>query len=512
MKRSSLFSCISWRSIGILTSLALLGATADAKEYIVKYRTSEGWGSVARQAAILDRHDEGRLVKINLPDRQSSIEALVALHTNPAVEYVVPNFKLSAYLKSVNLNPSALKSQWAIVKVEAEKAWNRAGNKGSRNVVVAVIDTGVDYRHSALAPNSVPGYNFPGSNSDPMDKTGSMNPGHGTHCAGIVGATGLVDGGTIGLSPEVSLMPLRFLTETGQGDLMDGIKAIDYAISKNVQVISASWGAAVPSSQAKPLVEAVDRAGKAGIVFVAAAGNDGKNNDSASYFPTNAGTDNIIAVSASGSGDAKPSWSNFGTANVDVAAPGENILSTLPGEKYGELSGTSMAAPLVSGLVALIRANDPSLTPYQIRALVQAAGDRVNIQVACDCRINAFNAMEIVKSKKMFVVPNSETIAKGATLQFSAPYGQAPFQFAVSNSQIASIDAQGLLTGNAEGDTTVTVTDSRGQTATSYKIHVGQPSGGGGGGGGGGGMEQCPFDPQTCQMLCQIMPNLPYCQ
>lgn len=508
---------ISWA----LKGLILLGTLAtvsqsQAAEYIVKYRSSALFMSLPSiNMRVMDSHNQAQLLKVSIPE-SGKMASLLKLYSNPNVEYIVPNIRLRTFLAPVDMSPTALRSQWAIAKVQAEKAWQRAGNKGSKSITVAVIDTGADYRHSALSPNMVSGYDFKEKDNDPMDKTGMQNPGHGTHCAGVVGATGLKDGGTIGLSPEVSVMPLRFLDENGGGDLMDGIKAIDYAIEKGVSVISASWGAKVSRSQAQPLIEAVERAGKAGIPFVVAAANDGANNDKAEYYPTNAGTDNTIAVAASGSADAKPSWSNYGRAKVHVSAPGEGIISTLPGEKYGDLSGTSMATPLVAGLVALLKAQDPALTPLELRSLLQASGDKVGIAVACDCRVNAFTAVDMILNKTMFVSPNALTIAKGETRAFTGVYGKAPFQFTSSNPAAATIDANGVLTAVTEGETTVAVTDSAGKSATSYKIYVGSPQSTPGDPGDpgdpGGDPGSCPIgDASLCEIACQIMPDLPFC-
>lgn len=498
-----------------LFSALVLAQGASAAEFIVKYRSTAFFsGFSADNMQVLDTHPEASLVKVRVPDG-TKLDAAIRLYSNTNVEYVVPNIKLRTFLQPQDLTPAALRSQYALAKVKAEEAWGRAGNKGSKQVVVAVIDTGVDYNHKALSPNMVPGYNFKNNNNDPMDKTGMQNPGHGTHCAGVIGATGLIDGGTIGLSPEVSIMPLRFLDENGGGDLMDGIKAIDWAIQNKAHVISASWGAKVPRSQAMPLIEAVERAGAAGIPFVVAAANDGKNNDTNEYYPTNAGTDNTIAVSASNASDAKPSWSNFGKAKVHVSAPGEGIISTIPKDKYSEMSGTSMATPLVAGLVAFLKANDPALTPLQIRSLLQASGDKVEIAVACDCRINAFTAVDMLLSKKMYVSPNALTLGKGETKPFEAVFGQAPFQFTSSNPAIATIDNQGILTAVSEGETTVSITDSRGVAATSYKIYVGQPQsspGNPGNPGNPGDPGSCPIGDQAmCDIACQLIPDLPFC-
>ncbi|MCB0383865.1 MAG: S8 family serine peptidase [Bdellovibrionales bacterium] len=492
----------------ILAVIALFFASGSlAGEYIVKQKSQKMMmfsGLVG--LSVMETHSSAKLTKVHIEDSQEQ-EALKWLRQNDNVEYVVKNFKLRAITSPVE--PMALKQQWANVKVNAEQAWQKAGNRGSKNVIVAVIDTGVDYNHESLRANMIPGYDFKDNDNDPMDIVG-RNPGHGTHCTGSLGASGLADGGVIGLSPEVSVMPIRFLGADGGGDLMAGIKSIDYAIEKGARVISASWGAAVPRSQAKPLIEAVERADKAGVIFVVAAANDGKSNDRTDVFPANANTPNMISVAASGESDSKPSWSNYGKHSVDVAAPGNNIVSTLPNNKYGSLSGTSMATPLVSGVVALLLAQDSTLTGVEVRSLIQSTAAKVSIETACDCRVDAGAAMTALLDKKMYVVPYAETLAVGDTLSFSARNGVAPLTFASSDTQVATIDTNGMLTGVAKGETTVSVKDANGNQASSYKIYVGQSSGGGGGGGGGG---DCPLgDPALCEALCQIMPDAPFCK
>nr|WP_295904613.1 S8 family peptidase [uncultured Bdellovibrio sp.] len=511
----------------LLLGALLFGSQAFAGEYLVKYANTSALNmlntvSMSKVATIqmMDHNATASLVKVNI-QKSHEAQALASLLSQPGVEYVVPNFKIKAFTAPVDA--AALKEQWAIAKVQAEKAWQRAGNKGSRNVIVAVIDTGVDYKHPSLAPNMIQGYDFKENDADPMDKTGFQNPGHGTHCAGAVGATGLVDGGTVGLSPEVSIMPLRFLGEDGSGDLNNAIKAIDYAVEKGAQIISASWGAAVPRSTAAPLLEAIKRADDKGVIFIAAAANDGKNNDKTEMYPANNGYPNSITVAASGPSDAKPSWSNYGTATVHVASPGENIMSTLPNNKYGNLSGTSMATPLVSGLVALMKAQDPSLTGAQVRAILQTTGAKVSIETACNCRVDAFEAVDAVIAKKMVLVPAAATIQPSSTLAFSVLHGKAPFKFASSNTSVASIDNNGTLTAAGNGTTTVTVTDADGKTASSLNINVGAKSGGnqppnpgqppGQDPGNPGEPGDCPLgDPAICQIICQIQPDLPFCK
>ncbi|QDK38480.1 S8 family serine peptidase [Bdellovibrio sp. NC01] len=509
----------------VLLSALLLGSQAFAGEFLVKYTNTNGFQAVQNMGTmkavgmqVMDHNATASLIKVDIA-KSKEAQTLATLLSTPGVQYVVPNFKLKAY--SAPVDTATLKSQWAIAKVQAEKAWQRAGNRGNKNVIVAVIDTGADYKHESLAPNMIPGYNFKDNNADPMDKTSYQNPGHGTHCSGIVGATGLIDGGTIGMAPGISIMPLRFLDENGSGDLNDGIKAIDYAIEKGVQVISASWGATVPRATAQPLLEAVKRADDKGIIFVAAAANDGKNNDSTEVYPANNGYPNSITVAASNSSDSKPSWSNYGTAMVHLSSPGDGIISTLPKNKYGELSGTSMATPLVSGLVAFLKSQDSSLTGAQIRAILQTTGTKVSIQTACNCRVDAFNAVDAVLTKKMIVVPAAASIGAKDTLNLSVLNGKSPFKYVSSNTSTATVSDGGVVTAVANGKTSITVTDADGKTASTLDINVGksgssqpQPPGGGGddpaqppGDG------SCPIgDPSLCQIICQIKPDLPFCK
>ncbi len=499
-------------TMGWLFALLLSASTSNAGEFLVKYKNSAALNRIAamqtESAGILmkDIHRPARLVMVDI-NKNSEARAIAALYADKNVEYVVPNFKIRRFAAPVEA--SVLKEQYALAKVNAELAWKRAGNKGKRSVILAVIDTGVDYKHADLAPNMVPGFDFKDNDSDPMDAIGSANPGHGTHCAGIVGASGLVEGGIQGMSPEVSMMPLRFLGADGSGDLNNAIKAIDYAIEKKVSVISASWGATVPEATAKPLIEAIERADKAGIIFVTAAANDGKNNDKVNVYPANSGTANMMTVAASNSTDAKPSWSNYGKGKVALSAPGDAIMSTLPNNKYENLSGTSMATPLVAGLVAFLRAQDPTLTGAEIRSLMQVTGAKVEIETACNCRVDAFAAVDTLLAKKAWMVPAAATIAEKATLQLAMKNSSGAVKFESSNPAVATVDEKGLLNGLTQGTVTVKATDAAGTTVQSLDINVGavastEPPGGGGG--------ECPVgDPALCQIICGIMPTAPWC-
>jgi thermitase len=530
---------------GKRTSVLLTGAaaalmagfsiSAQAAEYIVKFKNSAEAVAAFNQesigeAAVSDLHEAGSLVTVRIDNKNAPEKAarqLVELMARPDVEYVVEN----APVHMLGMpNDPRVGEQWSLAKVNAGAAWDRT--VGSRSVVVAVIDTGIDATHpdlkdnmwknnAEIAGNGVDddnngyvddtyGWDFLDNDKDPADVTSSQNPGHGTHCAGIVGATGDNGVGISGMSQQVSMMALRFIGPNGQGDLMGAIKAIDYAIANKADIISASWGAKVPSSQATPLIEAIGRANDAGVIFVAAAANDGANNDTTSMYPANAEFPNMIAVAASDNSDAKPSWSNYGKAKVALASPGHNILSTLPNNTYGNLSGTSMATPMVAGLVALLQSeakmkSGKGLTGAEMRSLLQTTGTKVQIETACDCRIDALAAVEALNASKLVVVPAAATFAPNSTGKFAAIGGNGGYQFFSMNPGTLEVNADGSFTAKAEGETTIKVTDSSGTQAQSLAIRVAVAQQGGGG-------EECPLpDPMMCQLMCLIDPTLPWC-
>jgi thermitase len=526
----------AWASA--LSVVALLAAQPVlAAGYIVKFKE----GTAAFQQAafakslngtqIVDKHEAGNWVVVDLGKSAAKETArkLAELMKNPDVQYVVENKKVHAF--HMPNDPETAK-QWSIAKVRAADAWTNG--VGSREIVVAVTDTGVDYTHSDIKDNmwtnkkeipgngvdddnngyvdDIYGYDFNKNDADPKDETGSQNPGHGTHCAGILGAVGDNGKGISGMSQKISIMASRFLGADGSGDLAGAVKSIDYATNNGANVISASWGAGVSASDAQPITDAISRANDKGVIFVAAASNDGKNNDSYEVYPANTPLPNVITVAASNNSDGKPSWSNFGIGKVSLAAPGDAIYSTLPGEKFGNLSGTSMATPLVSGLVGLMLSHNPNLKPTEVKALLQASGSKVAIETACECRVDAAAVVDRIRSEALTVVPQAATVNPNATLQFAAWGGKAPFTFSSSAESIASIDANGVLTAKATGEVNVTVTDADNKTNQSLRIRVVEPGSGGGGGGGGGDPSQCPLDPQMCEMMCQIMPDLPWCK
>jgi len=505
-----------FKQLLLVTATLFMSAELFAVEYLVKYKTSgNGYSQILSMNGleVEDLNVNAALMKVDIP-KGSEAQVVAQLYQQGGVEYIVPNAKVYAF--NAPVDGQALKEQWHIAKIKAEQAWAKAGNRGSRKVTVAVIDTGVDYNHESLKANAVAGYDFNSNDNDPMDVTSAQNPGNGTHCAGIIGATGVVEGGTIGMSPEVSIMPIRFLNEKGGGDLNNGIKAIDYAISKKVDVISASWGAPISRSQAKPLIEAVERATKAGIIFVAAAANDGKNNDSYEVYPANTNVEGFLSIAASGPEDEKPSWSNYGPKMVHLASPGLNIVSTLPGGKYEKMSGTSMATPLVAGLIAFLKAQDSTLTGPQVTAILQTTGANVGIQTQCNCRIDALAATEMIVDKKMYMVPAAGTFKKDDSVKLQSYNAKGSVQYQSSNEGVLKVAADGTMTAGQNGDAVITATDSNGNKVSSRTFHVGtssnNPDPGNPDPGTPGAPTDCPFeDPVACQGACAVMPELPWC-
>lgn len=257
--------------------------------------------------------------------------------------------------------------------IDAPEAWEI--RREAPGVIVAVTDTGIGYDHEDLAANmwinphevagngidddqngvidDVFGYDAVSGDGDPAD-----DHGHGTHCAGTIGARGANGVGTVGVAWRVQLMGAKFLGAYG-GTTSDAIKAIDYSRSQGAHVISASWGGGAYSSA---LYRTIADCAVAGIPFVAAAGNDGTDNDSYPHYPSSYNLPNIVAVAATDARDQLTGFSCYGRTSVDIAAPGWQIWSASHSSStaYRFLQGTSMATPHVSGALALARAQFPS--------------------------------------------------------------------------------------------------------------------------------------------------------
>jgi thermitase len=365
---------------------------------------------------------------IRLPENVSVESAIQYYLSCPAILYAEPNdigeiapppgstensntqSALSGEILKGLPNDPIFYRQWGLTKINAQSAWNYT--TGSDNVIIAVIDSGVDCNQPDLTENiltntrEIPnngidddkngyiddyrGWNFVSDNNNPVDANG-----HGTHCAGIIAARGNNNYGITGTLWHAKIMPLLI----GIGYTVDRaaeIKAIQYANSMNAELISCSFGFTYSSSIEQNLIR------NSPALFICAAGNSGQNNDINPMYPANYDLPNIISVAATDSDDnlanVPGTWSsNYGISSVDIGAPGVDIVSTIPNNQFAYDSGTSMAAPFVTGVAGLIKSKYPKLTNAQIKDAILSNVDKLpslNGKVASGGRLNAYKALK----------------------------------------------------------------------------------------------------------------------
>jgi subtilisin family serine protease len=324
-----------------------------------------------------------------------------ALLASGAVEECSPNYRIHVETTPDDPKMGELWGMSALHGIDATGAWNVS--TGSEEVVVAIIDTGIDYTHPDLAANiwtnplEIPGNgrdddndgvvdDIHGANFTTRDTSGRPVPSgdpkddhlHGTHVAGTIGGVGNNHLGVAGVNWNVKMMGLKFLDKNGSGSLSDAISAINLMVKLkkrgvNIRVSNNSWGG---GGYAAALYSAIRDARDAGIIFVAAAGNSASDNDARASYPANYDLSNVVSVAAIDVEQNLASFSNYGATQVDIAAPGVNIYSTVPGG-YATLSGTSMATPHVTGALALLLANEPNLSADQAIARLYDTGSRI---------------------------------------------------------------------------------------------------------------------------------------
>ena len=394
------------------------------------------------------------LTLIKLPEGIAVLDAVVRFNQSPHILYAQPNYKVRAL---VIPNDPRFGEQWGLnntgqtgglpdADIDAPEAWDIRNN--NLNIIVAVADSGIDYNHPDLTGNiwindgevNVPGvfdpndindvdddgngynddiwgYDFVDDDADPMDENF-----HGTHVAGIIGALGNNAEGIAGVCWGVRMMALRVLDPNGVGVTSDVVEAINYAVTMGASIINASWGG--PDFD-QPLYDAIAAAGEAGILFVAAAGNDGVDIDISGpfndLFPAEYDLDNIISVMATDDFDNRASLSNYGVQDVDLGAPGVAILSTTPTEEtewmsdngiptdYAFGSGTSVAAPHVSGACALVKAVNPALTYNEVKLIIMRAVDPTLPGLCVSGgRLNLFKSLHIARPGVVLLVRGSQ--------------------------------------------------------------------------------------------------------
>ncbi len=335
------------------------------------------------------------------------------LAAHPDVAYAEPDFTQS--LSAVKQpNDPLYPLQWAVSDspeghdIDAPAAWAQRTSCAK----VAVVDTGVDTDHPDLVPNLYKSKDKPNNNKDDdkngyVDDTYGFNAikgkgsgeddnGHGTHVSGIVAGRANDSLGVSGICWSAKVMPVKFMNAKGKGSTSDAIAAIQYAVKQGFKIVNCSFGS---TSKSSALKDTIDYAQDHKVLMVVAAGNNSQNIDKKPEYPAAYGNSNILTVAATTDTDTLASFSNFGSKAVDVAAPGDTILSTYLGGGYKNLSGTSMASPYAAGLAAMLRKQESDATYGQLRKAIRQYVDKppaLNGKVAYNGRINALKALQAI--------------------------------------------------------------------------------------------------------------------
>ncbi|HKQ52746.1 MAG TPA: S8 family peptidase, partial [Pyrinomonadaceae bacterium] len=328
--------------------------------------------------------------RLKLSAGTDAAAAAAVLRSSGKVDFAEPNYVITA--DQSGPDDPRFAEQWALRNdgtggghfgsdINAGRGWEQT--TGSEKTVVAVLDSGVDFTHPELASNAwansrekangvdddkngfvddASGWDFVADTRDASDVQG-----HGTGVAGIIAAQGNNAAGITGVMWRAALMSLRVLDKAGEGDVATAAEAIEYAIANGAQVINCSWGTDGAST---PLREAISLAARRGVVVVTSAGNDGRDIELTPRYPASFTQDNVIAVASTTSSDLLAEWSNWGVRHVTVAAPGVDILTLKPGGEYQTMSGSSASAPLVAGVVGLIKTQRPWLNAERTRAMI----------------------------------------------------------------------------------------------------------------------------------------------
>ncbi|MGG3571574.1 S8 family peptidase [Bacillus gobiensis] len=334
-----------------------------SKDYIVGFKSSE-IGAMSNEVTVSKAG--GKLEKqfsiINAAKATLTDKAVKDLKNNPAVAYIEEDHIATAYEQAYKLKPYAQTVPYGIPHIKADRVQAQGYSGGG--VKVAVLDTGIDASHEDL--NVVGGTSFVPSEPSPY----SDGNGHGTHVSGTVAALNNTTG-VLGVAPDASLYAVKVLDSAGSGSYSGIVSGIEWATANGMDVINMSLGG---SSGSKALKQAVDNAYANGVVVVAAAGNSGSSGGRVNTIGYPAKYSSVIAVGAVDSNNKKAYFSSVGD-ELEVMAPGVSVQSTLPGNQYTELDGTSMASPHVAGAAALIKSKHPDLSASQIRQRLSDTAD-----------------------------------------------------------------------------------------------------------------------------------------
>ncbi|MFD6441420.1 S8 family serine peptidase [Peribacillus sp. NPDC060186] len=340
---------------------------------------------------------------VDVPKGETTDNLIEELEDQKNVEYAEPNY---LFKKMASPNDPAYIDQWHHKTLGTQAAWTKS--MGSKEIVVAIIDDGIDRNHEDLK----------GKIDHPYDAVRNRKyivpkGEHGTHIAGIIAGSANNDLGGAGVAPNIKVMPINVFNGE-YADTADIIEAIHYAVQQGADIINMSLG---DTHYSEALNKAVQEAYSKGLLIVAAAGNEGDMGKSVQrVYP--AAYSHVISVAATDSTDKRASYSNY-HSTVDIAAPGDFILSTLPNNRYGWMSGTSMATPMVAGVAALIWSNEPKLTKYEVEyRLYDSAldlGTKGKDVYYGNGRVNAKKALEMKTLTRPTVtaISDKETLIKG---------------------------------------------------------------------------------------------------
>ena len=373
-----------------LTSTSSNSGAMDLQSFFVRFSAAASMGQ--EQAAIkavggsvATSYPDG-LILVDVAPTASVTAAIARIKASSLVTYTLPNSLIHDAVATVYPNDPGFPSEYALnnvnnVDIDAPQAWGVT--TGSSSVIVAVLDTGLDFTNPDFAyhlwtnptndaaagyPNDIHGWNFVSNTNDVEDDNG-----HGTHVTSLLAAAGNNGTGIAGVAWNVQIMPVKFLDSNGDGTTAGAVDAIYYAVNHGARVINASWGGI---SYTQPLADAIAYANAHNVVFVTAAGNNGTNNDVTPSYPASIRLPNTLSVAAVDGNGQLASFSNYGASTVDIAAPGVNILgdypSSLASNELQFLSGTSMSTAFVSGVAALVASMYPSDTAAQIVQRIDA--------------------------------------------------------------------------------------------------------------------------------------------
>jgi len=439
---------------------------------------------------------------VKLKDLLGVEEAITLYLENPEVEFAEPNFLLSIVTPPNDplfnhlwgFNNSGQNGGTPGADIDILRAWDIT--KGDRNVVVAIIDTGTDYTHPDLDENiwenlaelngrtgvdddgngyvdDIYGIDTYGNDSDPTD-----DHGHGTHVVGTVGAIGNNEMGIAGVNWYINLIPCKFLNRDGYGYTDGALECLEYVralkeVGVNIVATNNSWGG---DSYSQALYDAIDAQRRSGILFIAAAGNDNANNDAWEFYPASYNLPNVLSVAAADANDHKAWFSNFGRRTVHVGAPGVDIVSLRangtdmygdgqhfipqgnPDAEYYVASGTSMAAPHVTGLVGLIKSQSPAKTWIDVKNLIISGSENMDFYGSTIAgRINAYRSLTCNQSPVFAVLefPNSfqagmSTILSALSINCESPIG--PVTVTSSSGQVVYLYDNGTSPDLAAND------------------------------------------------------------